>query len=53
MDTEPTLCGPSRDRSWKRNATGKALVGVPEQEKGEILAAFAAHNGEVTWGASQ
>ena len=25
-------------------------VGVPEQEKGEVLAAFAAHKGEVTEG---
>jgi len=28
-------------------------VGVPEQEKGEVLAAFAAHKGEVTEGYSQ
>jgi hemoglobin len=27
--------------------------GVPEQEKGEVLAAFAAHKGEVTEGSSQ
>lgn len=27
------------------------FVGVPEQEKGEVLAAFAAHKGEVTEGA--
>lgn len=26
------------------------VVGVPEQEKGEVLAAFAAHKGEVTEG---
>jgi hemoglobin len=29
------------------------FVGVPEQEKGEVLAAFAAHKGEVTEGYSQ
>ena len=29
------------------------FVGVPEQEKGEVLAAFAAHKGEVTAGATQ
>jgi hemoglobin len=29
------------------------FVGVPEQEKGEVLAAFAAHQGEVTEGYSQ
>ena len=29
------------------------FVGVPPQEKGEVLAAFAAHKGEVTQGYSQ
>jgi hemoglobin len=29
------------------------FVGVPEQEKGEVLAAFAAHKGEVTEGYSR
>ena len=29
------------------------FVGVPEQEKGEVLAAFAAHKSEVTAGATQ
>jgi hemoglobin len=29
------------------------FFGVPEQEKGEVLAAFAAHKGEVTEGYSQ
>jgi hemoglobin len=48
---EFAITGPQFDEVAAELARTLDHFGIPEQEKGEVLAAFAAHKGEVTEGA--